>query len=132
MISWLRQRTVRFWIGIYAAWFIVLCILSSMSHPGPHIDLIGFDKVEHCSYFFAGGLALGLALTWNRPATAKIGWTMLVVLISGAAVGWFDEWHQSFTPGRSGLDVYDWIADCLGSALAALSLPRVRHWLRQF
>ena len=107
---------------MYGLWFTILCILSSMSHPGPHIDVIGFDKVEHCTYFFGGGVALGLALPRKR-------WIPLIIFLTGAAVGWFDEWHQSFTPGRSGLDVYDWIADCTGSLLAALTLP---WWRRKF
>jgi VanZ family protein len=53
----------------------------------------------------------------------------LITLLAGAAVGWFDEWHQSFTPGRKGLDVYDWMADVLGS-LAAVPLARLGlRWL---
>jgi VanZ family protein len=108
---------------MYGLWFTVLCILSSMSHPGPHIDVIGIDKVEHCCYFLGGGLALGLALTGKR-------WIPLIILIVGASVGWFDEWHQSFTPGRTGLDVYDWIADCMGSLLATIALPKARNWLQ--
>jgi VanZ family protein len=126
MIPWLRHRSTLFWARLYAAWFLVLCILSSMSHPGPHIDIVGFDKVEHCAYFWAGGLTLGLALSQHRAAPKFLG---IILLIVGAAVGWFDEWHQSFTPGRSGLDVYDWIADCTGSALAALTLPAMRKFL---
>ncbi len=122
MINWLRHRPHRFWGWMYGLWFTVLCILSSMSHPGPNIDIMGFDKVEHCGYFFGGGLALGMALSGKRRVP-------LIILLVGAAVGWFDEWHQSFTPGRSGLDVYDWMADCLGSLLAALALPKVRRWL---
>jgi VanZ family protein len=122
MINWLQQRPVRFWGWMYGLWFTVLCILSSMSHPGPHIDVIGIDKVEHCTYFFGGGVALGLALRGKR-------WVLWIIILTGAAVGWFDEWHQTFTPGRSGLDVYDWIADCVGSLLAALTLP---WWRRKF
>ncbi len=105
--------------GLYALWFTVLCILSSLSHPGPHVDIVGLDKVEHTCYFWAGGVVLGLA---RRPGK----WLALGIVLTGAAVGWFDEWHQTFTPGRSGLDVYDWLADCVGSALAAASLRRVR------
>jgi VanZ family protein len=116
-------RTARFWKWTYVGWFITLCILSSMSHPGPHIDVVGFDKVEHFTYFLLGGLALGFALTLGRTESCQVGWILLIV---GSAVGWFDEWHQSFTPGRSGLDVYDWIADTAGSGAAGLLLARAR------
>ena len=119
-------RTARFWKWSYVGWFITLCILSSLSHPGPHIDVVGFDKVEHFTYFLLGGLALGLALSIERNFRPGIRW---IIFIVGAAVGWFDEWHQAFTPGRSGLDLYDWIADCLGSGAAALLISRVRTWL---
>jgi VanZ family protein len=98
-----------------------------MSHPGPHVDIVGFDKVEHCTYFCAGGLALGQAF-WLAGKYRPVVIGTLVVLV-GAAVGWFDEWHQTFTPGRSGLDVYDWIADGTGSVLAAFLLQPARRWL---
>ena len=117
-------RSTKFWRITYAVWFIVLCILSSMSHPGPHVDVVGFDKVEHFTYFLLGGLALGLALSVDREMRPWLGW---IILLTGSVVGWFDEWHQSFTPGRSGLDIYDWMADAMGSAAAALVLGRVRR-----
>ena len=116
-------RSTKLWRATYAVWFIVLCILSSMSHPGPHVDVVGFDKVEHFTYFLLGGLALGLALSVDGEMRPWLGW---IILLAGSGVGWFDEWHQSLTPGRSGLDLYDWVADSLGSAAAALALARVR------
>lgn len=97
-----------------------------MSHPGPHIDMVGIDKVEHALYFCAGGVCLGMALAlgWLKPKSPQAATDFslfrlgLIVLPLGAAVGWLDEWHQSFTPGRSGLDFYDWIADMCGTAIS--------------
>ena len=40
----------------------------------------------------------------------------IVVLIVGVLIGRLDEYHQSFTPGRSGNDNGDWLADILGAA----------------
>jgi len=37
-----------------------------------------------------------------------------------SAVGGLDEYHQSFTPGRSGNDLGDWLADTLGGTAGAL------------
>ena len=101
-----------------------------MSHPRPKIDVIGFDKVEHAVYFALGGTLLLLAMTLRRgSARAALNETpwprmALLVFVAGALVGWLDEWHQSHTPGRNGLDVYDWLADVIGS-LAALPLARL-------
>lgn len=122
------------WAAAWVLWFTVLCILSSMSHPGPQIHVVGIDKVEHAIYFAAGGTCLALALALRpssaSPALPGTPWKKwaLTVILTGAVVGWFDEWHQSFTPGRSGLDVYDWMADVLGSVLA---LPLARSILRR-
>lgn len=37
----------------------------------------------------------------------------------GGLVGIIDEYHQTFTPGRTGNDLGDWIADILGSIAGA-------------
>ncbi|MES2708920.1 MAG: VanZ family protein [Verrucomicrobiota bacterium] len=125
----------RFWAGVWGVWFLILFTLSSMSHPGPVIDVDNIDKVEHALFFAFGGAALALSRILKDGAVGADGdgkaragelqsagrnlkWTALLVLVVGAAVGWFDEWHQSFTPGRSGLDIYDWLADITGSLLA--------------
>ena len=74
-----------------------------------------FDKIEHAGFFFLGGLLLGGWLVaaghWPRR------WWLLPLV--AALVGAFDEIHQLFTPGRSGLDLGDWIADIVGGSLAA-------------
>ncbi len=125
----------RNWAIAWLGWFIVLVVLSSLSHPGPKIDVVGIDKIEHAIYFAVGGTCLVLALALRgKPADRALltsPWRKLalIALLTGAVVGWSDEWHQSFTPGRKGLDIYDWIADVLGS-LAAVPLARlVLHWL---
>ena len=40
---------------------------------------------------------------------------MIVVIVVGFVIGRLDEYHQSFTPGRTGNDNGDWLADILGS-----------------
>ena len=127
-LPWLRKA--RIWAVVWLIWFVALCILSSMSNVGPRIDVIGIDKVYHAGYFGLGGTALLLALALRaksaRAALEAPMWRRLTltVILTGAAVGWLDEWHQTFTPGRSGLDVYDWLADIAGS-LAAVPLARL-------
>ena len=82
-----------------------------------------------------GGAGVGAVIAHPPPRPvrrATVGATALLVVLTGAAVGWFDEWHQTFTPGRSGLDVYDWMADVTGSLLAVpLALGILRFLKRR-
>jgi VanZ family protein len=71
--------------------------------------IVDFDKAAHFSIF---GLLATLVL---RPFHGRRGvvWAIVIVSLFGAS----DEWHQSFTPGRS-MDYHDWIADTLGAVVA--------------
>ena len=91
---------------------------SGQSHvPGP--DVVGLDKVVH---FLAFGL---LATTLYRLVPLRMGWlVVLAVSIFGAT----DEWHQSFTVGRS-VEMADWVADTLGGAVAVF-VYRFWGWYR--
>lgn len=73
------------------------------------------DKLVH---FLAFGLmgtvvlrALRIERAWLRALVAAA-----IVSLFGAS----DEIHQAFTPGRS-CDVFDWVADTLGAATAAVA-----------
>lgn len=73
--------------------------------------MVGFDKVAH---FGAFGL---LATAAYRLVSRRAGvWVVLAVSLFGAS----DEWHQSFTAGRS-VELADWIADTSGAAVAVLA-----------
>lgn|GEM_PF-615928 len=103
------------WSRAWWLWFTVLFALSSI--PGHHLGPVPFawfDKLEHAAYFFLGGLLLGggLAAAGQWPGR----WWLLPLV--AALAGLFDEFHQIFTPGRSGLDPGDWMADILGGTLA--------------
>ncbi len=130
-----RLSRARVWAVLWVLWFVLLTILSSLSKPGPNIDVVGFDKVVHTAFFAAGGTALTLAVVLRgksaHQALTTTAWGRISMLIlgTGAAVGGLDEWHQTFTPGRSGLDIYDWLADCLGSLLAVPLAWLILRWL---
>lgn len=80
---------------------------------GPSVK--GFDKVVHFSVY---GLLATLVVRLGRGRAAA--WlTIVLVSLYGAS----DEWHQSFTPGRS-VEVADWLADTSGGALAVLLYTR--------
>jgi VanZ family protein len=126
-------RRPRFWFASFALWFAVLWLCSSFSVGGgapPAIHHI--DKLQHFGYFFGGGGLLTAALfrlNPERPAWKKIIPSVVLIL---AAVGWLDEWHQTFTPGRSGNDVFDWLADLLGASFAAFTFKMLHPRLKWF
>lgn len=100
-------------------WFLGLWIFSSL--PGSDVSLLPIpyaDKVAHFGYFLGGGFlsawSLRTYLGWRYGVVA------LVALAGMAVVGAGDELHQLFTPGRSGADLGDWIADLLGGLTGVL------------
>ena len=109
---------IAFWVAA-VLWFLVLWKLSST--PGSSFPVLRFpnaDKVVHFTYFFIGGtiMANALRLSTRLPMWAIFGIVLLIV----AAIGLQDEWHQTTTPGRSGNDRGDLLADCMGGGMAAL------------
>ena len=113
----------KFWLSALFLWALTLFILSSFSKTlpdgGPEIPHI--DKILHFGYFFGGGYMLAthqlLAKGIGQPFTRRI----LLPLAILAVVGALDEYHQTFTPGRSGNDPFDWLADVLGAATGILA-----------
>lgn len=82
------------------------------------------DKLLHFAAFFCGALPLvpALRLTWPWP-WKRVFWTAFAIL---SLYGALDEVHQYWTPSRSALDPFDWMADTLG-ALAGASLATYLH-----
>ena len=74
-------------------------------------DIVSFDKVAH---FLIFGLIGILILRCKKPVTWK--WAITAFLLA-SSYGAFDEFRQSFTPGRS-VEWYDWYADTLGAFLS--------------
>ncbi len=77
------------------------------------------DKFAHFIAFAIGGWLAASALRMSRPRAAVAGQIVLAVIIV-AVFGALDESLQTFTPGRLGGDIYDWIADFLGAGVGAL------------
>jgi VanZ family protein len=118
MNRFLRALCVASWIAV-ALWAGTIFVLSSMS--GKAIEQLNvwhiWDKEAHFLAFAVGGLLLALALQmafrWRRAVVFRR--TLLVLAFFAAS----DEWHQLYTPGRSGADVRDWLADVLGVSVGA-------------
>jgi VanZ family protein len=66
-----------------------------------------------------------------RLAGLAQGRTTAIVLtvLFCSFVGVLDEWHQLHVPGRSGGDVWDWLADTLGGFLGAHAVFWGQRWL---
>ena len=116
------------WRLLVLLWFGVLYWLSSQSHLPSPAKFEGVDKIEHTVFFAAGGVCFLLGL--RLAGLVKATWAaILVTMLFCGTVGGFDEWHQTFTPGRSGGDVWDWTADLCGGFLGALLAFAVERWL---
>lgn len=108
------------WRVLVLLWAGVLFWLSEQSNLPSPASFSGVDKIEHAVFFAAGGACFLMAMRlagFLRLPTAAI----LVTTIFCSLVGGLDEWHQTFTPGRSGGDVWDWAADTVGGFLGALA-----------
>jgi VanZ family protein len=117
-----------FWRVLVILWAAVLYWLSSQSSLPKPASFDGVDKLEHTAYFAIGGVCFLLSLRlagFARTTTVAIILTVLFCAIVGA----LDEWHQTFTPGRSGGDVWDWTADTLGGFVGAFFALVACKWL---
>lgn len=124
-------RNSNFWLAAFLLWFGVLWGLSSFRIPSEGVPLFPhFDKVVHFGYFFGGS---GLLCAWLfRRSPERTDWVKLIAtaIIVITLIGALDEFHQSFTPGRSGNDPFDWLADLLGAAAGAFTFQRIHHLLK--
>ena len=103
----------RGWLWPLAIAALIFFASSQSNLAGPDIE--GSDKVVHFSVY---GLLATLVVRLGRTRLAA--WlAILAVSLYGAS----DEWHQSFTPGRS-VEFADWLADTLGGAVAVLLYTR--------
>jgi VanZ family protein len=114
-----RQSALRRWLPVvlYAA-----MIFAGSSIPGTSINprFSVHDKVIHATEY------AGLAFLLARAFGMRRWWLAIVV---GLAYGISDEFHQTFTPHRSGNDLGDITADFVGSTVGAVAwrLLRGRH-----
>jgi VanZ family protein len=113
---------------------ITLWGLSSFSSATPEQtqQIPHFDKFAHFTYFFAGGIILGTWWLLKRGNQSPALFLHLVPIIFLGVFGMIDEYRQSFIPGRSGNDIYDWMADFLGSCVGVFLANRFHSCLFKF
>ncbi len=120
----------RLWWTLLIVWVTVLFWLSSRPGAPNELHIPHFDKVLHAGYFGLGGLIFQTAL--RLPATRLSARSMILAGVALAAlVGMTDEFHQTFTPGRSGNDPFDLCADVFGGLMAGLIAPTLASWCRR-
>lgn len=126
----LARKSLLWWSAVLV-WAVVLWLLSANPslHSGPSFPLK--DKILHCLYFCGGASFLLLAL--YGQASAVPTWRVLLLrsFLFTAITGAVDEFHQTFTPGRSGNDPWDWLADVTGGMLAAWIILKLLLRLRR-
>jgi VanZ family protein len=116
-----RLRRAWVWPAVLAGGIFLASSRSQLATP----DILFIDKIAHFSVY---GLLATLLCRLGR------GWRAAVLaLLATSLYGISDEWHQSFTPGRS-VEIADWAADTAGAALAVTLYtlwPRYRRWLEK-
>jgi len=105
------------WAGIVAGLIVFASGRSQVAAP----NIVDIDKFGHFLVF--GLLATLVARNGFVPGCSWL--PILMVSLFGIT----DEWHQSFTPGRS-VEVADWMADTAGAALA-VTLYAYWGWYRR-
>jgi len=133
LAAWLPRRSAAYFF-LFIIWVVTLWFLSA-GNPAPENgpEIPHLDKVAHFGYFFGGGglLAGWLGLRREIKFSGGFLWGVFItVVLAGCVIGRLDEYHQSFTPGRTGNDTGDWMADILGTAagawvMLASMLPRI-------
>lgn len=86
---------------------VIVCASGRGQVAAPNI--VNFDKAAHFAIY--GLLATLVARNGFVPGRT---WVPIVAV---SLFGLTDEWHQSFTPGRS-VELVDWVADTLGAIVA--------------
>lgn len=108
--------------GLVVCWAAGILWISSLTPaelPPMLFEFTFADKLVHFLAFVVGGwLAAGAFQATGRPRGTAA--QIIAAIALTAVFGAFDEASQLLTPGRSGGDVYDWIADFLGAIAGAI------------
>lgn len=122
------------WSLGFLLWVAYLFSLSSnpesVTQGAPQIPHI--DKILHFGYFMGGaGLFTTWLLLWKGPASRRaIRFILPITLLLAFAA--LDEIQQSLSPGRSGNDPFDWLADALGSITGVILANRFHSLIQKF
>ncbi len=112
-------------LGIWAA--AILWLSSLPPQELPDTAFLFWDKLNHFVAYAIGGWLAAAAVRTSRPRLG-VAVALVVGVVLIAAFGILDEAFQTLTPGRTGGDVDDWVADVLGAITGALlTVPALRR-----
>jgi VanZ family protein len=117
----------RLWLCALILWALTLYMLSSLPRVAPleAPKIPHFDKAMHFSYFMGGAFLFTTHLLLKYGLNARPLLRVVLPIALFAVIGALDEYHQSFTPERSGNDPFDWLADVLGAATGTFLAHRL-------
>ena len=107
-------------------------IFTASAVPGDQLPGNLWDKLVHLVVYAALGICFLLPLAGGRLAGVTL-WKAAWAGVLSMAYGVSDEWHQSFTPGRTP-EAMDVVADTAGAALGVacvLAIAYVKNWTKK-
>ena len=121
----MTEKHAWIWPVLLTATIFTLSGTSNIAVPSVETAFIPKDKLAH---FLVFGLLATAIL--RVPYLRERGWRgVIIAIILTSLYGAFDEWRQSFTPGRF-VEFADWVANTLGAIVAA-TLYHLLHPYRQ-
>jgi len=100
------------YIPLVIYWII---LFTATTLPVKELPSFGIgDKFNHFFAYFVLSVLLFLLFTYQRRSIMLFKYALFATVIIVSFYGIADELHQILIPGRSA-EVYDWIADFLGS-----------------
>ncbi len=93
-------------------WPLLIAVTIFGASSRSHVAAPPVANVDKYGHFLVYGLLATLTARLGNGGRAAAA-----ALVATSIFGLTDEWHQSFVPGRS-CDVWDWVADTSGAALA--------------
>jgi len=107
---------------------IGITVLSAMPGNDPFLNAFHFsDKIKHFIAYFALGMSLCFWTPSKKWLAKPIIHGIIVVFIC-IVFGIFDEYHQSFVPGRKGNDLGDLAANTIGGLVTPFLYFLIIRW----
>lgn len=128
MFEYLEKRKV--WL-VYVPLIIYWIILfTATTIPVQRLPSLGFsDKINHFVAYFILAVLLNLALIYQRKSKLLFEKAQIAAILICLFYGTVDELHQMLVPGRFA-EVWDWIANALGSVSGVLVINYLINRLR--
>jgi len=128
LFEYLENRKV--WL-VYVPLIIYWIILfTATTIPVQRLPSLGFsDKINHFVAYFILAVLLNLALIYQRKSKLLFEKAQIAAILICLFYGTVDELHQLLVPGRFA-EVWDWIANALGSVSGVLVINYLINRLR--